>query len=229
MSADDLIREIRFQLVTGHRRGGPGVRIWDMQVAEARHEYLMARRNIRAQERTLVNSPEFRQLAAGYLRAHVVNPASELLLLMSWLAVLKHLTHRHGGPQVFAQGVQEQERKRVEILSALRSAADWLSDSYATKLKALADEIENSALAIRGYDIDTHIVSIENFGRRGDAATLQDGAWRGWFIRELRDHLPALEHFRPNEYAMMACLLTWAGINQVTPILVRSILKGGHT
>jgi len=97
-----------------------------------------------------------------------------------------------------------------------------LSASIERIARALESFVQMTVVKMR-YEIIGY--SANNVGKRG-AASNQESATRGLFIRELDELVP---DSLINRYAVIAELAQLAGHKNINPHLVRSILKQGHT
>lgn len=223
MTADLLVRAVRSHFIEEAR----AERFWRKMPRARRAEYAAAGRRIRARRRVLLTSESFRSLAQGFVAA---GDPDELALarIVAWLAVLPQIANGNVTPKGLAALARKQELMRCEHVRTLRAIAAGVTSKYRGPLNELADEIEADILALESTEIGIWMMGDpQNIGTRGGASD-SVGAWRGWIIRELRARLQYFD-CTPTPFATMAHLLKWAGIEGVTPTLVRSVLARGRT
>jgi hypothetical protein len=95
----------------------------------------------------------------------------------------------------------------------LERAAQLVTDDEARVLRGIAAR----------YGVP-EMLNPENLSTRGGAASSFEGAWRGWLVRELVQHIPQKIENRDATIANLLCL---AGL-KVTRQYIRSILRKGH-
>ncbi len=226
MTADELVREVRRKFILDDR----AERFWRRVHPSYRAEYAAAGRKGRARRRELLRSQAYRNVAQGYVAAGDYY-ADGLVEIVTWLPCLSIIVGTaNSSPHSWVQRVQEQERMHLEHVRKLRDIAGTLVSGYRDRLNQLALEIERDGkFALFGADIGLPIIGDpSNLGARGAAASRPSGAWRGWLVRELKQKLPHFE-VTPDRFATITKLLTWAGVKDLTPNLVRAILLKGTT
>lgn len=253
MTEDDLIRAVRrsFIVDASHRRAVRRRIVADVRDAERRREVAAEHRRNSAQLRKLYRSKAFLNLARSFsviYRDFVVAGTDELSAvddailteiavrdlcsLIKWLTKLRPLVCDTPPLQLLARADEQKQLRRNQI-DELRKIAMTATEKHASMLNTVAQEMEQLEKNLArqdDYDFNFYgLVDLKYVGRRGSAATNAEGAWRGLLIRQLRSRLPEDLELITHPYSTIAKLLTWAGIDGLTPQLVRSTLMGGHT
>lgn len=226
MTPEELIKRVRLLFIENDRTEVKDLAaLMKQSLPERWRELLVAMRSVRARRRILFKSSALRNLAAGYSMAGQCNEGAVINIyrLITWLAVLGRLTSGSSSPQELLQHVESQQQLRATYVRQLREMSSRLNSDYADELMKLAGKIDADRFALHGTEVGLYkIGDPDNLGTRGGSKD-PEGAWRGWFIRELRSRMPHLDK-TPEKYATVAGLLTWAGVGGVTPMLARSIL-----
>jgi hypothetical protein len=183
--------------------------------------------------RALTKKPFFAKLDAAYSAAYgndIEQAAEDLDCLISLVRCFRMLYSDEFSPQRLRNLIASQAELPAKIAAECRAIAEKLNPELKQRMYSLATDIESRGrFALMSVEVGPAIsFNLDaNIGRRGGAAK-SDGAWRALFIRETAQRLPKeVENNQP--YAIIASLLTWAGIPSVTAPLVRSTLARGRT
>ncbi len=208
MNANELMQAVKVEFERHHESWLEFVREAEQPDATgtAKRRGETYRRIIEHQHK-LFESKEFKKLSIGFLKARVPDPATKVVALIEWLDSINALT-KSFDPKELSDRTDRRVQAQRKLVEVIRDTAATFPEEREMELRELADEIEQGiSFTIRAYDaggIGRDILSRDRIAKAGTPA------WSTWLIRELVSRLPALEHFRPNEYAMVAGLLTWA-------------------